>query len=335
MRYRHQYLFLVFLAISALFFACEEEEKQIPSPEIFIANQDAEIEMSIGDTITLKPKITYNVDARYEWRKNNERLDNDTQILRDTATHLGRMEYFFSATTPYGSDSITISVDIIVQANFTDLFPENFKKDSSWIGSLDETGFSHKNLFFSNQLSTDSSRNGFGLSNIQSNTQIEEAIPQNSVYNSSSSNNVFSIVRHPNGSGQPVPAFTFEDGQNHRLKSFEINNTTMGVFLLKHGNDSFPRMGYPVSTDPDWFKVTITGIDASGKIVNSLDFYLADYRFDNKKRDYIVDTWTTVDLTDLGNVNQLQFSLSSNKTNESGEMITPETFCIDNIKVLN
>ncbi len=335
MQYRHRFLFLVFLAVSALFFACEEEVKQIPSPEIYLANQDAEIEMSIGDTITLEPKITYNVDARYEWRKNNERLENNTQILKDTATQLGRMEYFFSATTPYGSDSITIPVDVIIMADFSDLFPENFKNDSSWIGAVDETGFSYKEIFFTTQLNADSTWSGFGLSNIQSNIQTEETIPQNSVYNPSSSNNVFSVVRHPNGSNQPLPSITFEDGQNHRLKSIEINNTTFGVFLLKHGNDSFQRMGYPVSTDPDWFKVTITGIDASGTIVNRQDFFLADYRFDNKKRDYIVDSWTSVDLTSLGAVNQLQFSLSSNKTNESGEMITPETFCIDNIKVLN
>jgi len=47
-----------------------------------------------------------------------------------------------------------------------------------------------------------------------------------------------------------------------------------------------------------------------------------------------VEQWTTVDLSEIGEVNQLQFSLSSNKTNDAGEMITPQVFCIDNLKIL-
>ena len=331
---KHPHLTIFILAISALFFACEEEEKQIPPPEIFLANQEAEIEINMGDTIILEPKVTYNIDGQYQWKKNGELLLNNTQYLLDTATQLGRIEYSFSVLTPYGSDSMTIPVDVIVLADFTNMFPDNFKNDSSWIGSLDSEGFSYRDLFFSTHLNADSSWVGFGLSNIQSKSGTEEDIPENSVYNNAS-NNVFSVVRHPHGTHQPIPAIIFEDGKNHRLKSIEINNTAMAAFQLKKGNDDFPRMGYPSDTDPDWFKVTITGIDASGSITGNQDFYLADYRFDNNKRDYIVTSWTEVDLSGLGEVNQLQFSLSSSKTNEEGEMITPQMFCIDNLKILN
>ncbi len=334
----HKYnsLFIVvFLSFLALFSACNDDEKEIPPPEIHLANQDAEIEISLGDTIALEPKITYNVDGQYEWRKNNERLPNTEQFLLDTATQMGRFEYFFGVETPYGSDSMTIPVDVIVLADFTNLFPEGFNSDSSWIGTPETSGFSYKDMFFPTHFeNSDSSWHGFGISNIRSTRQNENDIPPNSVFSSTSSRNVFSVVKHQNGSKQP-PTIKFEDNKNHRLKSIEINNTTLGVFLLKFGNENFDRMGYPVSTDPDWFKVTITGIDVSGAITGSQDFFLADYRFDHNKRDYIIDSWTEIDLSGLGNLNQLQFSLSSSKTNEQGEMITPEVFCIDNIKVLN
>ncbi|RCW30208.1 DUF4465 domain-containing protein [Marinilabilia salmonicolor] len=324
----------VILAFSLAFIACEEETKVIPSPEIYLANQGAEIEKSVGDSIILEPKITYDIDASYQWKKNNQLLENNTRVLKDIATQLGRLEYFFSVETPYGTDSVSIPVDVIVLASFTELFPENLKNDSSWIGAIGESEFAYKDLLFSSQLNADSTWHGFGISNIQSTKQTEEDIPEHSVYSSSSSENVFALAKHLNGPGQAIPVIKFNDDNHHRLKSIEINNTTLGVFMLKYGNENFPRMGFPVSTDPDWFKVTITGISASGEVTGSKDFYLADYRSDNPKRDYIVEQWTTVDLSEIGEVNQLQFFLSSNKTNDSGEMITPQEFCIDNLKIL-
>lgn len=325
----------VILALSMAFIACEEETKVIPSPEIYLANQDAEIEKSVGDSIILEPKITYDIEASYQWKKNNQLIQNNTRILKDIATQLGRLEYFFSVETPYGTDSVTIPVDVIVLASFTELFPEDFKNDSSWTGTIGEPDFIYKDLLFSSELNTDSTWHGFGLSNIRSTKQKEEEIPENSVYSNNTSENVFAVAKHLNGANQEVPVIKFNDNRNHDLKSIEISNTTKGVFLLKYGNSDFPRMGFPVSTDPDWFKVTITGISASGEVTGSKDFYLADYRSDNPKRDYIVEQWTTVDLSEIGEVNQLQFSLSSNKTNDSGEMITPQEFCIDNLKILN
>jgi hypothetical protein len=336
MRNHSSFTILPIIFFLAFFSACNEDEKQIPPPEIYLASETSEIEISVGDTITLEPKITYNVEGRYEWRKNDERLPNTEPFLLDTATNLGRIEYFFSVVTPYGADSMSIPVDVIVLADFTKLFPENLKTDSSWTGTPDTAGFSYSDIFFPTHFEeSDSSWQGFGFSNIKSTTNDEEKIPQNSVYASTSSRNVFSVVKQPNGSDYTPPTLKFDDNKNHRLKSMEINNTTLGVFLLKYGNENFDRMGYPSNTDPDWFKITITGLDVAGAVIGTQDFFLADYRFDNYKRDYIVDSWTEIDLTGLGKVNRVQFSLSSNKTNEAGEMITPEEFCIDNIKVLN
>jgi hypothetical protein len=321
--------------LGAVFYACSEEEKQIPPPEIFRANDGEEVEVNVGDTISLEPKITYNINASYQWYKNNELLNNKTQVLEDSAVQLGRIEYRFIVNTPYGADSMDIPVDVIILADFEDLTLDE-KKDTFWVGASGTDSFTHKEvLSFENSFQDNTTWKGFGYSNIYSNTQTEDKIPSYAVYGSSSSTyNIFGLVRQPNEEDQYSPSIHFNDGENHKLKSIEINNTTLGYYLLKFGTDNFERMGGSGSSEPDWCKVTITGINTGGE-ASSIDFYLADYRFENNKRDYIITEWTEIDLADLGSVNQIRFTISSSKTDTEGKMITPEEICIDNLKVLD
>ncbi|MFO8001503.1 MAG: DUF4465 domain-containing protein [Marinilabilia sp.] len=311
---------------------CEQGEKEIPPPEIFLPDENEDIEVSIGDTIQLEPKITYNYDPSYEWWKNGELLEHQEQFFTDTATQLGRIEYVFNVTTPYGSDSMTIPVDVIVLADFENLnLPA--EEDSFWIGSNDANGFTHKEVFFPNHFSDDTAWRGFGYSNINSRTS-SPPIPENSVYHSTTKENIFGIVRQPNDADGFTPGVTFSDGENHRLKSINLANTTQGHHRMKFGEED-ERMGGSGGDEPDWCKVIITGIDNNGNETGQKEFYLADYRFENNKRDYIVDQWTEISLDELGDVNKIEFDISSSTTNEEGEMLTPETFCIDNLKIIN
>jgi hypothetical protein len=61
-----------------------------------------------------------------------------------------------------------------------------------------------------------------------------------------------------------------------------------------------------------------------------VDFYLADYRFTDNSEDYIVDEWTWVDLSSLGAVDSLSFTLTSSDVGQFG-MNTPAYFCMDNV----
>ena len=63
--------------------------------------------------------------------------------------------------------------------------------------------------------------------------------------------------------------------------------------------------------------------------MGTAEFYLADYRFSNNEEDYILNTWEWFDLSTLGAVNTISFSLSSSKNNNVG-MVTPAYFCIEN-----
>jgi hypothetical protein len=297
-----------------------------------LANSGQEIEVNLGDTISLQPRITYNFDASYEWRKNNIALDHTGQFLLDTANNLGSIEYFFKVTTPYGSDSMVIPVDVIILADFNSLALST-EVDTFWVGSDSKEGFTHKELFFPNQYTNDTIWEGFGYSNMGSKSTVIENIEPFSVYDTQDKKDYFALVRVPNKSEPPAPTVYFNDDRDHQLKSIDVNNTTLGHYMMDFGTDEFERMGGQGSEKPDWFKLIITGINAEGEITSSIDFFLADYRFDNNKRDYIVEEWTTIDLSELGPVNKIQFSVSSSKTNGNGDMITPEMFCIDNLKI--
>lgn len=138
------------------------------------------------------------------------------------------------------------------------------------------------------------------------------------------------------GSAQYAVAYTYgaqtdvysADGQPHAITGCYVTNNLWAYQNMLEGDNAVTPFGGYSGNDPDWFKLTATGKDANGQILSTLDFYLADYRFDNPEDDYILNTWEWFDLSPLGDVATISFDLSSSKTNSSG-MITPAYFCMD------
>ena len=79
----------------------------------------------------------------------------------------------------------------------------------------------------------------------------------------------------------------------------------------------------------DWFLLSVHGFLNGNPTANSVDFYLADFRFANNAQDYIVNTWEWVDLSPLGNVDSIVFSLTSSDTTGGFGMNTPNFFAFD------
>ena len=139
-----------------------------------------------------------------------------------------------------------------------------------------------------------------------------------------------------NGSAQYGVAYTLgvqtdvyaSDGQAHTITGCYVTNNLWAYQSVVNGDSYSTPFGGTTGNDPDWFKLTATGKNASGQTVGTLDFYLADYRFANNEEDYVVDTWEWFDLSPLGAVHTISFSLSSTKGNAYG-MLTPAYFCID------
>jgi len=90
------------------------------------------------------------------------------------------------------------------------------------------------------------------------------------------------------------------------------------------------RFGGISGDDPDYFLLTIKKYHNGELSTDSINFYLADYRFEDNSMDYIIDEWTYIDLTSLGVADSLSFALSSTDNDPTFGMNTPAYFCMDN-----
>ena len=109
-----------------------------------------------------------------------------------------------------------------------------------------------------------------------------------------------------------------------------ITNSTYAYLSMRDGDGFAKRFGGVTGDDPDFFLLTIKAFSNGVLSVDSVNFYLADYRFSNNEEDYIIDEWTWVDLSSLGAADSLAFNLSSSDVGQFG-INTPAYFCIDEV----
>lgn len=115
-----------------------------------------------------------------------------------------------------------------------------------------------------------------------------------------------------------------------QAKGFWVTNNTYAYLSMKNGDSTFAKKFGGVSgNDTDWFKLTIKGYLNNSSAGKTTDFYLADFQNKDNSKDYIIKDWTWVDLTGLGNVDSIDFTMTSTDTGQYG-MNTPAYFCMDN-----
>jgi hypothetical protein len=115
-----------------------------------------------------------------------------------------------------------------------------------------------------------------------------------------------------------------------------FTNATYPYLIMRDGDLDMglaKKFGGTTGNDPDWFLLTITGKDAAEQVTGTVDFYLADYRFTDNDKDYIVADWTQVDLTSLGTVKSLEFTMASSDGDPDWGMNTPAYFAMDTLTV--
>ncbi|MBQ2055583.1 MAG: DUF4465 domain-containing protein [Bacteroidaceae bacterium] len=105
------------------------------------------------------------------------------------------------------------------------------------------------------------------------------------------------------------------------VSGFWVCNNTYAMHSVTNG-DSFAK----VFGQGDYFKLTMTGYDANGEVTGTVDQMLVDCTVADNW--VCVKDWRWVDLTSLGNVKSIKFSMSSTD-NSYGMMNTPAYFCMD------
>lgn len=125
------------------------------------------------------------------------------------------------------------------------------------------------------------------------------------------------------------------DAAAQPLKGVYLTNTTYAHNSMRDGDGFAKKFGGTSGDEPDFFKLTIQPYSQGQLFPDSVEFYLADYRFEDNELDYIVNEWTWVDLSSLnanvplGAVDSLLFTLSSTDVGENG-INTPLFYGIDN-----
>lgn len=132
----------------------------------------------------------------------------------------------------------------------------------------------------------------------------------------------------------------YQGGQTGIFDGFYATNSTYAYFSMLNGDAFAKPFGADTSAagvidgtnGEDWFLLTVYGLDTDSLYTgDSVNFYLADYRFAADSLDYILDEWTWVDLSSLGEVHGLDFVLNSSDTSGGWGMNTPSYFAMDNL----
>lgn len=124
------------------------------------------------------------------------------------------------------------------------------------------------------------------------------------------------------------------DAAGQEVDGVFITNNAYAYYSILDGDMFSKKFGGVTGNDPDYYLLTIKKWYDGALGQDSVNFYLADYRFEDNGQDYIVKDWTFVDLSPLGKVDSLSFILSSTDNGQFG-MNTPAYFCIDNLTTTN
>jgi hypothetical protein len=199
--------------------------------------------------------------------------------------------------------------------------------ESYWNGSDESGGFASGNAYFGNNYNSAwETWDGFSYSNVTDTATSGLAGQYNSIVGGGQGSSANYAVCYVGWA--ELPAVTLDTADV--LAGLYVTNDNCAYYSMLNGDAFAKKFGGKSGGDPDWLLLTITGKDSSGDVTGTVEFYLADFRFEDNSQDYIVDTWEFVDLTSLGSVKSLEFSLSSSDAGVWG-MNTPAYFALDTI----
>lgn len=200
-------------------------------------------------------------------------------------------------------------------------------------------GFESRGAQFSNSFDTQfGSWNGFAYSQVSDSTTPGFGNQYAAITGAGfGGNGIYGLGFDPGSFGsRPQIAFP----QTGVVQGMYVTNTTWAYLSIRDGNDGFGAVRQ-FGDDPnqpgggnqgfaDWFKLIVTGLDDTGQTTGTVEFFLADYRFADSADDYVLDDWTWMDLSALGEVRTLRFAMDSSDVGSFG-INTPTFFAMDNL----
>jgi hypothetical protein len=211
-----------------------------------------------------------------------------------------------------------------------DLEGLTLEAESYWNGSDGSGGFVSVPAHFGNNYDSGfGSWDGFAYSNI-TDTEAEGWAAQYNAITGGGEGGSSNYAVCYMGYAQ-APVVTLEEAAV--VEGFYVTNTNYAYYSMLKGDAYAKKFGGESGSDEDWFLLTVTGKDSGGEMTGTADFYLADFRYAESERDYIVDRWEWVNLASLGVVKRLEFSMDSSDVGAWG-MNTPGYFAMDSMVVV-
>jgi hypothetical protein len=236
--------------------------------------------------------------------------------------------YFLVAAISFSS---LVSAQMVADfENFT-LTPESYNNGSAGNGSFIDESLEFYNFYDAGWMSW----NGFSISNITDNITAGWG-NQYSAYPGSGANSSNYAIFYPYGEFGFINQNT---EMGFSIDSFFITNTTYAAVSMRDGDAFAKQFGSSLDANgvddgtngEDFFKVWIIAQGFNSSNRDSIEFYLADYRFSDNSLDYIVDDWLKVDLTPFTfNIKTISFRFESSDNGVFG-MNTPSYLAVDNV----
>jgi hypothetical protein len=212
----------------------------------------------------------------------------------------------------------TVNAQKIATFDDAELQPGTFYNGSDGAG-----GFSSGGFWFPNDYNADwGSWSGFSLSGMNDTLTAGYGNQYSSIAGSGVDGSLNYAVAYVAGE------LKMEFESSTEIKGFFVTNSTYAYIAMRDGSDWSKPFGGTDGTDPDYFKLTVWGINPAGNATDTVEFFLADFRSEDPDDHFILKEWEWLDLTGLGLVTILKFALESSDVGEYG-MNTPAYFCID------
>lgn len=282
-----------------------------------------------GETVTVTPVPSGGVPPyTYEWKTWQGEAVTDVPVLSLEAT-LSR-PYILTVTDAW-AHSATDTVMIRVKGNaetatFDDL---ELVAESHWVGETHPNkvwmNFYSGSYAFSTYYNQQwDSWEGFAYSN-ETSTEFQWLTDQfrSAVGSGVNGSENYGIAYASNYSGETaIEILNRPEGDT--LSGMFVSNSAWGYDFILNGDDS----SNPFKKG-DWFKLTATGVSAD-RTTTSTDFYLADYRSDDRNEWYALNSWEWMDLRPLGKVTRIVFTMDGSRKDGWG-MLIPTYFCLDDV----
>ena len=197
-------------------------------------------------------------------------------------------------------------------------------EEGAWGDDQYRGSFLSGSFKFSNNYSIDwGSWSGFGYSNRTVTTGANIMKDQWNACTGKGHNDSENYAVFFEDTDAPMTISVVNNDEGQQLTGFYITNAAVAVNAFVNGDG----MTAGSFTTGDFLKLTIT---ADGDASRTVEYYLADYRSENADDHYYVNDWRWVDLSSLGTVKQLSFSMESSRKNAWG-YTTPLYFCMDDL----